>query len=201
MNSDIIGLLTLRDAILKELEERKIVPPLGARILDPSDVRQSFYLYYLIQWGEQEVFDIWVKHEERDVTWRDSLPDCPKCINIDTLESPGEGWGKPQPRSKMYKPEIYHPDAAYELRTSVANEVGAGNQCIYDERGCLIESGFSAGTTDRMQAPSKFGAAIDFFSQNGHLAHDVEPFDLAYRLDGNKHGANVEKYIQVRPAK
>lgn len=101
----------------------------------------------------------------------------------------------------MYNPEKYHPEAAYELRTSASNEVGAGNQCIYDKKGCLIETGFSVGTTDRKQAPSRLGALWDLASGNGHFAHDVEPFDLAYRLDGNAHGSNVEKYIQVRPAK
>ena len=201
MSSDIIGLLTLKEAVLKELDETKITPPLVAYTLDSSDALQSLYLYYLSQWGEQKVFDIWIKYEKRDVAWRDSLPKCPKSINIDTLESPGEGWGIPQPRSKMYNPEKYHPEAAYELRTSASNEVGAGNQCIYDKKGCLIETGFSVGTTDRKQAPSGLGALWDLASGNGHIAHDVEPFDLAYRLDGNAHGSNVEKYIQVRPAK
>ena len=31
------------------------------------------------------------------------------------------------------------------------------------------------------------------------MGHDVAPFDLAYKLDNNNLGANVNSYVQVRP--
>ena len=43
------------------------------------------------------------------------------------------------------------------------------------------------------------GVVIDYLTSSGHMGNDVEPFDLAYELDGNTHGLNVDAYIRVRP--
>ena len=204
---DLLGLLTLQEALLQELADRNITPSpiITMPTILSGDARtptERIFDYYRWAWGDQELFNIWVNQEEKSAEWRTNLPNCPKCINIETLESPGEGWGTPHPRSEMHQPEKYHPEAEYELRTLNANEFGAGNQCIYDANGCLIQSGFSAGTTDRKQAPDSIIEVIkDYLSQDGHLAHDVAPFDWAYRLDGNTHGDNVRAYIRVRPPK
>ena len=36
-------------------------------------------------------------------------------------------------------------------------------------------------------------------ADSGHIGHDVTPFDLAYKLDSNNSGENVNRYVQARP--
>ena len=40
---------------------------------------------------------------------------------------------------------------------------------------------------------------VPYLMSSGHQGNDVEPFDLAFELDGNTHGQNVDAYIRVRP--
>ena len=202
---DWLGLLSLREAVVQEMDERGIVPPWLKSIRDhlsDQDYEDLAFEYYREKYGDQAVFDAWLNQESKSTAWQDSLPECPKCINIDTLEAPSSEWERPHTRDDMYDPDTYHPEAAYEMRTARPNEFGAGNQCIYDENGCLISSGVSAGTTDRKQAASSIGEAVkDFFDRSGHIANDVRPYDWAYRLDGNMHGRNVMEYLRRRSPK
>lgn len=43
------------------------------------------------------------------------------------------------------------------------------------------------------------GVVIDYLTSSVHMGNDVKPFDLAYELDWNTHGLNVDAYIRVRP--
>lgn len=187
------------------MDDRGIVPSWLESIrkyCSQPDYEDLTFEYYRVKYGDQAVFDAWLNQEAKSTEWRNSLPECPKCINVDTLEAPSSEWERPHARDRMYNPDKYHPEAAYEMRTAHPNEFGAGNQCIYDENGCLISSGVSAGTTDRKQAPlSRWEGIKDFFSRSGHIANDVRPYDWAYRLDGNTHGKNVMEYLRLRPPK
>ena len=202
---DWLGLLSLKEAVVQEMDDRGIVPSWLESIrkyCSQPDYEDLTFEYYRVKYGDQAVFDAWLNQEAKSTEWRNSLPECPKCINVDTLEAPSSEWERPHARDRMYNPDKYHPEAAYEMRTAHPNEFGAGNQCIYDENGCLISSGVSAGTTDRKQAPlSRWEGIKDFFSRSGHIANDVRPYDWAYRLDGNTHGKNVMEYLRLRPPK
>ena len=40
---------------------------------------------------------------------------------------------------------------------------------------------------------------VNWIGASGHMGHDVTPFNLACKPDGNMLGGNVSKYIDVRP--
>lgn len=201
--TDELGLYTIKETLFMYLNDSKTSIPLRAYLLNLEDPLTSIYLFYLLELGEQRLFDIWVEYEKKDMSWLEKLPKCPQKISVSPPLSPGADWATPTPREAMYRPEIYHPDAAFELRTVHATADGAGNQCIYDKEGCLIATGVSAGTADRRQAPKRsdlIELIFTFLTETGHQGEDVVPFDWAYRLDGYTHGPNVDKYILVRPS-
>ena len=149
---------------------------------------------------EQELYDIWIEIESRDLSWTSDLPKCPPCLpgTPDSFHSPDdEVWDEPHTPWEAAK---YHPGAVWEIRTLNASSRGAGNQCTYDANGMLIRTKYGCGTADRVQATSNpFKIVIGWLFSSGHIDHDVTPFDLAYKLDGNTHGQNVDAYIRVRP--
>ncbi|WP_423839002.1 RHS repeat-associated core domain-containing protein, partial [Symmachiella dynata] len=73
---------------------------------------------------------------------------------------------------------------------------------LCEDTASLIQSGHGAGTADRV-SPNVPGLKLaeNLFLSAGHIGHDVEPFELAYKLDGSLHksGGFVDKYITVRP--
>ena len=76
----------------------------------------------------------------------------------------------------------------------------AGNQCTYDANGKIIKTKYGHGTADRVQATFDYRKfAINWMRSSDHIGNDVEPFDYAYELDGNRYGKNVDAYIRVRP--
>lgn len=83
----------------------------------------------------------------------------------------------------------YHPGAVYEMRSkAIAN--GAGQQATYDANYQLITNPHGWGSMDRKSPTVLF---------SGHGAADVDPFNWAYKLDGNTHGAHVAIYMTHRP--
>jgi len=157
------------------------------------ELNRKQYEAWVNSLSDQEKFDIWVEVEAKDLSWIQELPKCPPCMHSRDKEI----WEDPQ---KVFMADKYHPGAIYEIRTLKATSKGAGNQCTYDKHGILIRTKYGSGTADRLQATrNPISAVINTINSQGHIGEDVEPFDLAYRLDGNKHGINVDKYISVRP--
>ena len=191
----IIWVFTLYEMLEKKLSDRG-VPPAGrvAGIYSPNQLFPIELNFYT----DEQVFNEWIRLESADLKWLDSLPRCPKYIKIinEIAFAPGPEWTDPH---RPYKAEKFHPGATWEIRTKSANSYGNGNQCTYDSKGCLISSGFGAGTADFVQAPSTLEAPFQLVFSYGHIAHDVEPFELALKLDGGIHGTNVVRYINVRP--
>ena len=64
----------------------------------------------------------------------------------------------------------------------------------------MIKTLYGCGTADRVQATRNYiKVAFNWGADSGHIGHDVTPFDLAYELDNNNLGVNVNRYVQVRP--
>ena len=141
---------------------------------------------------DQEIFDEWMILEGADTSWQNGLPKCPLTL----CQRDPEIWDEPH---EPFNPEKYHPGGVWEIRTLKANSSGAGNQCIYDADQKLITSGDGKGSADRIQAEGAAATIVNFFSDSGHIGHDVSPFDLAYDLDGGGFGSNVRRYLSVRP--
>ncbi len=158
------------------------------------------YIRWYNSLSKQELYDIWVEIESRDLSWINELPVCPPCLPgiPGKFHSPdSEIWDEPH---TPYKASIYHPGAVWEIRTLKATSKGAGNQCTYDANGVLIRTKYGHGTSDRAQVTFNIILlATNYYTSEGHIGNDVEPFDLAYSLDGNRYGRNVDLYIRVRP--
>jgi hypothetical protein len=87
--------------------------------------------------------------------------------------------------------QVYHPGAAYDLRTKDPTKYGGhGQQCTYDKNGKLITHGPGAGTPD-------FGSPNA--TPNVHKKEDYLPYDWCLELDGGKPGKYCEMYRTVRP--
>jgi len=90
--------------------------------------------------------------------------------------------------------EKYHGEGSmYDMRREMPG--GKGQQCIYDTEGKLLTD-YRAGTPDK-HSPSDTKGFLD------HWKHDVTPFEMALRLDGNPHqidpnGKHFNMYLQVR---
>ncbi|MAF65408.1 MAG: hypothetical protein CMJ84_07105 [Planctomycetes bacterium] len=146
--------------------------------------------------SDQRRFNTWTRYEKKDTSWRVGLPDCScaiRCI----------GWYNPDiavwdgPKNVTFA-DTFHPGAVKELRSKVPNASGAGQQCTYDELGRLITEKYGGGTEDRKIAPGIRGAIAQSVAEYGHIGHDVNPFKLGYRLDGDTHGSNIDEYLVVR---
>ena len=139
-------------------------------------------------------------YESRDLNWLKELPRCQSCLperNGQFLSPATSRWEVPE---KVYDADKFHPGAVWEVRTLQASKSGAGNQCTYDKNGKIITSRYGCGTADRAQATrSVFLVVVNWIGDSGHIGHDVTPFNLAYKLDGNTFGGNVSKYVDVRP--
>jgi hypothetical protein len=68
-----------------------------------------------------------------------------------------------------------------------------------------IKDGLAAGTPDKATG-SALGALGHFFTGDGHIGHDVQPFSLARQLDEKlgfadpkNPGPNLKKYLKLRP--
>jgi hypothetical protein len=130
---------------------------------------------------------VWYLSENSELgKWVPNLPDCPCTIphNDPKFSKPRNIW---DPR--------YHPGGDKEIRSEATAE-GAAQQCVYDNKGCLITEGLGAGTADRRKSGFPLIAP--------HLNEDVTPFELALELDGIKFGANqigtfTQMYLKVRP--
>ena len=193
MTNDYLGQYTIESAAyVKYRENNKLTPVIF------SDLNSFDLWFYSLT--KQEKFNIWYEIESRYKGWTDALPKCPRCLpkRNGKFQSPDSNiWESPH---SVYNALKYHPGATWEIRTKHAATNGAGNQCTYDEHGIIITSKYGCGTADRVQATRNlplilFNITID----DGHIGHDVTPFDYAYYIDGNKHGYNVDKYIHVRP--
>lgn len=121
-------------------------------------------------------------NSERDLTWTKNLPNCPcktiKCKRADNV------WNSPTDELHGY-----HKGASYCMRSVSVN--GHANQCCYDHNGNLITHGSGSGSAD------KVAASIETFL--GHKKHDMDPADLATRLDGGNWGCWSNLYLKVRP--
>jgi hypothetical protein len=128
----------------------------------------------------KERFEIWLNWEKARGEWWSDLPDCPcttKCID----ESE---WG-----DLTDNLHGYHIGADKCMRSKPKN--GRSNQCCYDSNGRLITHGSGSGSSDNVP-----GSFPTFF---GHKANDMDPADLAKKLDNGKWGKYSEKYLLVRP--
>jgi len=127
-------------------------------------------------------------YDNKDISWTNSLPDCPCKIVICRGKpmKPKEKWGNPS--DKLHG---YHVGAKWCMRSNPVD--GHANQCCYSKKGKLITSGSGIGSAD--YAP---GTWKTFFA---HKKHDMDPADWANKLDGGKWGKYSEMYIGRRPQK
>ena len=159
---------------------------LGREIYVVSPGTLPVDIYEKVEMTDEEKFMEWYR-ANKDLSWIDSLPACPCCLERRNGKflAPGTGWGRPVHNS-------LHPGSSVCIRTDTY--VGAGEQCCYDKDGRLITRGRGAGTPDKY-APSVFNL---FFSL--HYASDVWPFSLAKRLDDSKGGVFfLQRYLELRP--
>ena len=197
---DILGEYTLHDAMIS-LQNRHIPKKGWVKVGFPCDpdmwtVCYNPELYHV--YTDEQIFEEWLRLEVNDMSWTNNLPACPKCLVFKGGKpvSPGTEWSEPK---KVFNAKKFHPNAVWEIRTAKPLKNGAGNQCTYDSSGNLITDEFGSGTADRSQAPGETGVVFQLLFNYGHIAHDVEPFELALDLDGGTHGSHVRQYISVRP--
>jgi hypothetical protein len=148
--------------------------------------------------NKQNLYDNWIVYESANLAWMAGLPDCPcdLCLSGGGMMNPDPlVWNNP---GTPYQAAKYHPGAKYEIRSKVPNAFGAGQQCTYNALGKLIKTPFGGGTADRIAASYGIDLPYNVFFGEGHIGHDVHPFDLAYELDGNIHGLNTTRYLSVR---
>jgi RHS repeat-associated protein len=163
-------------------------------------------------------FEMWLERERQSLkkqpNWLTGLPDCPcqldcrvnitgttpPIITIQLTENDQETWVGPQNLTNGAK---YHPFGCLELRSRHANKFGAGQQCVYDNFGKLINKGNAAGTPDRSQArvfTYELPLVIfDFLNDENHIGHDVAPFELALLIYGSDKDTAFRLYQEVRP--
>ena len=159
----------------------------------------------------QGEFDDWYQREKNEgLGWTDGLPDCPEQLDCEQPQDqfprptpPGMECSNPDPGNWTDPSDPnafgnYHPGAEYGIRTNTPANT-PGNQCTYDENGQLIRDGAGAGTADKSSPGGINNLGNNLFSENGHHAQDVDPYELALALDGGTPGENVKKYLEVRP--
>ena len=138
---------------------------------------------------ETATFNRWYDREKNDLSWLDGLPDCPDKICVvsgEPIKCTNGEW------SGFSTEPSYHPGAHWCMRSS--NSFGGAQQCCYNKKGGLIKSGLGAGTPDRASA-----SFWNFLWLN-HYFKDVQPFEVAWRLDGGPPaGEFLNKYLEVRP--
>ena len=171
-------------------------------------------------------FEKWIEEEAKDLTWLDKIPACPKKLSCKEEEKSisivypngsvcvtkvkGLFCNSPDPSRWALTSDLLfhcfsesgHPGGKYELRTIPKDEYGgAGNQCIYDESGNLVEMHPTAGTADKYSPGS--GILDGIIRAPKHNLVDVRPFKEAQYLDRNCGGNGIyeQKYYTVRPAK
>jgi len=113
-------------------------------------------------WGPSTPYDPGGPYDPNP-PWHEQLPDCPCSIPIDPSGCPdkngaGDGWTSPD--------KTGHAGGSWEIRSNPTAS-GAGQQCVYDSAGNLINQGPGAGTPDRISPPEKWWHDI------GRLARHV----------------------------
>ena len=63
--TDELGLYTIKETLFMYLNDSKTSIPLRAYLLNLEDPLTSIYLFYLLELGEQRLFDIWVEYEKK----------------------------------------------------------------------------------------------------------------------------------------
>ena len=136
--------------------------------------------YLWDSYSDAQKFEEWIRLERSDNAWLKNLPDCP--CSTDCIDD--EKWG--ELTDSLHG---YHVGANRCMRSKPSG--GHANQCCYDSSGKLLTGGSGIGSADF--APGTVWTFLD------HRAHDMQPADLATKLDNGKWGPWSEKYISVRP--
>ena len=121
-----------------------------------------------INWGPSSPYEPkgpFTPPPPEDTSWAQNLPNCPCNIPIEPSGCPnptgaGDGWSSPE--------RTGHKGGSWEIR-SMPNAAGAGQQCVYDAAGNLINKGSGAGTPDRYAPNGLFGTIK-------HIIIDVLPY-------------------------
>ena len=180
--SDWLGWYTLGDA--EDSLRKKGTPPAYPGYWNPYTGQWVIGVY-----SGQQLFNEWVVLEKADSSWLATIPNCPDkicVVNGQPKDCNNGKWESIDEASKKY-----HPGASWCMRSKTSS--GSAQQCCYNEEGDLVKSGISAGTPDRHAAVFLNGLYLK------HYFHDVAPFEIAYRLDGESEGANILAYLSVRP--
>ena len=145
-------------------------------------------------WSDKDIFEAWYELEIEDMSWRSGLPTCPCTLCFEEGEpvkpksNTDVEWEKPGKINILSKKG--HPGGTYEMR-SHANSYGAGQQCVYDEDGVILNDTEDGPGTEDRKSPSLFIWE--------HTGNDVTPFYSAKSLDnGSLLGPHVQKYFNVR---
>jgi len=139
-----------------------------------------------INWGPSSPYEPkgpFTPPPPEDTSWAQNLPNCPCNIPIEPSGCPnptgaGDGWSSPE--------RTGHNGGSWEIR-SMPNAAGAGQQCVYDAAGNLINKGSGAGTPDRY-SPNGFFYTIK------HFIVDVLP----YYQNLYKYGPNAAEIFDHR---
>ena len=135
---------------------------------------------------ETQIFDEWLRLEELDAGWLNSIPECPDkiCIENDEPKDCDNGdWGSLGGAG-------LHEGAKWCMRSKTFS--GSAQQCCYNEKGELRTDLPAAGTPDRVAAGflGTLGAVVG----RGHYGHDVDPYFLSERL------GRISDYGAARPS-
>jgi RHS repeat-associated protein len=132
----------------------------------------------------ETTFNEWLRLERSNLGWLEEVPECPCGVDPEAGYSAGPDWN---PLSATTIVEWwYHGAGIWWATRSSPTAGGHGNQCLYDSRGKLITDMPRAGSADYVSPD---------VSTLRHNLHDVQPFNLAYRL------GRVNDYFDVRPIK
>ena len=137
--------------------------------------------FFWDSYSDSQIFNEWLRLENSETSWLSNLPDCPcttECID-------SKLWG-----SLTSHLHGYHVGATKCMRSKPVG--GHANQCCYDSKGKLI-TGLKSGSGSADFAPGSFWTFLK------HKHHDMDPADLATKLDNGKWGDWSKKYLLVRP--
>lgn len=206
------------DALAKDLDRNKIT---NGKYLDNAELEFRAWVFLQLQWGlswteglpavpnplphtahSKTVTKwkctflgfIWFLPQWRFTSYKVTVPLEAKPLNPDS-----KVWTDPKSHSNDDFTKKYHPGAVYELRSRPISN-GAGQQACYDAEFKLITTSPGWGSMDRASPCAKYFGTYNLFNVRNHITNDVDPFNSAWLLDGEKTGGiHVAIYMTHRP--
>ena len=161
--------------------------------------------------SQSQLLTKWVELESNDMDWLDVIPQCPDKIKVCNRKNYNSSTGTVDETNTPidcdngdwnglkndYFVRKFHKGADYCMRSKPFS--GSAQQCCYKmaankkSYNLIKTSTKSAGTPDRVAAGGLLDTLVDDFLDQGHMGHDVTPYNAAEALN------RFAEYLSVRP--